>query len=321
MARLWLCLLVALVTGCSSSPRAGLSLPLDAPVDERLALMPVSRWEAERPRAVVVAFHSFRDYRLAWQELALWLNERDVTLVAGDQRGHGEWPKGNGRVQDRDQVVADAVALIRDTRARYGAEVPLVLLGESMGASTAVLAAVALGRADAPDALVLSGPGLRGGLPFRGFWDFSVGAVERLMPGLTLTIDPEYDGVLSPAATARFAEDPRVIRRVRADTYAEVVWLAQAATDRIDQLDVPVLYLWGGQDRTIPLASVCDGAARHPSGQVAVWTDDDWPHLVMQRRKWQETATDVFDWVDAVLHGRDGHKGLYSEVASCGDET
>ncbi|MGM0670991.1 alpha/beta fold hydrolase [Thioalkalivibrio sp.] len=273
----------------------------------------IRRWTAEDPTAVVIALHSFRDHAGAYEELGPWLAERGYAVNALDQRGHGT-SEPHGRWPGAAALIEDVAAMVREARAAHP-DRPVFLLGESMGGSAA-LAALAT-HPELPVAGVIAvAPGLRGGIPARGLWDAAVRAGETLAGGLTVTIDPDYAGSLAPPAVTRFDQDPRIIRRVRMDTYAGVVWLAQYASDHIEQVDAPVVYLWGEQDRTILKTSVCAAAEAHPRSQADVWTDPDWPHLLLHAPDWRDTATRLVDWMQRVA-GDDPGTALAQNPAPC----
>ncbi|WP_018871629.1 alpha/beta fold hydrolase [Thioalkalivibrio sp. ALJ16] len=293
----------ALAAACAVTPepeavRAS-SDPLntDVPV---AGLEDVRVWPAQAPDGVVITLHSFRDHSGAYAELGPWLAARGYSVHALDQRGHGR-REDHGRWPGIEPMLADVVAMVEQVRGEHPQK-PLFLLGESMGGSAA-LAAVATHPELDVDGVIAVAPGLRGGIPARRLWDAAVWTGERIAGGLALTIDPDYSDSLTPAAVARFREDPAILRRVRMDTYAGVVWLAQYATDHIDRVTVPVVYLWGEQDGTIQRESVCLAARAHPGGQAEVWTDPDWPHLLLHAPDWPQTAQRLLDWMQRVQTG------------------
>lgn len=302
VGRAFLPAVVLALTACAAVPERDAVRAAQAPVNadapaEAIAPERMRRWPASDPAAVVIALHSFRDHAGAYEALGPWLAERGYAVHALDQRGHGA-SEPHGRWPGTAALIEDVVAVVRAARAEHP-DRPVFLLGESMGGSAALA-----GLATHPDlevaGVIAVAPGLRGGIPARGFWDAAVRTGETLAGGLTVTIDPDYTEHLAPVAVERFARDPRIIRRVRMDTYAGVVWLAQYATDHIEHVAVPVVYLWGEQDGTILEASVCAAARAHPDGRAEVWTEAHWPHLLLHAPDWQATATRLVDWMQRV---------------------
>lgn len=297
-----LAVLVLTLTACAATPEREIVRAAGTPVKEAHTDAPIAperirRWSAEEPVAVVIALHSFRDHAGAYEALGPWLADRGYSVQALDQRGHGA-SAPHGRWPGAEPLISDVATMVRTARAEHP-ERPVFLLGESMGGSAA-LASLATHPELKVAGVMAVAPGLRGGIPARGFWDAAVRTGEVLAAGLTFTINPSYSDSLAPEAVERFSRDPQIIRRVRMDTYAGVVWLAQYATDHIDRVAVPVVYLWGEQDGTILRESVCAAARAHPQGQAEVWTDPDWPHLLLHAPDWQTTATRLVDWMHRV---------------------
>ncbi|WP_018876799.1 MULTISPECIES: alpha/beta fold hydrolase [unclassified Thioalkalivibrio] len=296
------------LAGCAAVPerdsmRADSTPAEQTPTATAIAPDRIRHWPADAPAAVVIALHSFRDHAGAYASLGPWLAERGYSVHALDQRGHGA-SEPHGRWPGMQPVIEDVVAMVHAARAE-DPDRPVFLMGESMGGSAALASLATYPELDVAGVIAVA-PGLRGGIPARGFWDAAVRTGETLAGGLTLTIDPDYADSLDPAAVERFANDPQVIRRVRLDTYAGVVWLAQYATDYIHHVTVPVVYLWGEQDGTILKPSVCAAARAHPGHRAEVWTEPHWPHLLLHAPDWPTTATRLVDWMQRVTDDAPG---------------
>ena len=102
--------------------------------------LPLRRWDAAKPRAVIVALHGMSDYSNAFGMPATWWAGQGITTYAYDQRGFGRapnpglWPGGKALRQD----LTDCVEALR----ARNPGVPLFVLGESMGGAV-VLSALA----------------------------------------------------------------------------------------------------------------------------------------------------------------------------------
>ncbi|WP_018141126.1 alpha/beta fold hydrolase [Thioalkalivibrio sp. ALJ7] len=310
------------LTACAATPEREDVRAAQDPVNalsevSRIAPERIRSWPADSPHATIIALHSFRDHAGAYGELGPWLAARGYSVTALDQRGHGR-SEPHGRWPGLDAMMADVVALVRQAQ-EDDPEQPVFLLGESMGGSAALASLATHPELDVTGIIAVA-PGLRGGIPARRFWDAAVRTGEVLAGGLTITVDPDYSDSLSATAAERFAEDPLIIRRIRMDTYAGVVWLAQYATDHIDRVTVPVVYLWGEQDGTILLESVCAAAGAHPRGQAEVWADPNWPHLLMHAPDWPQTAQRLHDWMQRVMRGEaEAEAPATSKTGPCPD--
>ncbi|WP_077279259.1 alpha/beta fold hydrolase [Thioalkalivibrio denitrificans] len=274
-------------------------LEADALVARDGARLPVSRWEADTPAARLVALHSFRDYRGAFDQLGPWFAARDVSVIAMDQRGFGDAPHP-GLWAGSDALVDDLRDLIAVLR-REDTDTPLFVLGESMGGSVAV---ALMGGEDPPpvDGIVLAAPGVREGIPVKPLWDGGLWLAERIMPRFAVTVREDYEGVLAPEAVQRFRHDPKVLRRIRADTYAGVVWLAETASLRAASVETPMLVLYGAGDRTIRRVAICHLVRHHATGAVDLRIREDWPHLLLHGPDRERVATEILAWMNGERH-------------------
>ena len=118
------------------------------------------RWSsAAKPRAVMVVVHGMGEHAGRYLVPLTPLIAGGVTVYAYDQCGHGAVAEANGTLGDFGPggfagVVADLVALVETARAEHP-ELPLILLGHSMGSMVAQ--AFVLDHAALIDGLVLSG--------------------------------------------------------------------------------------------------------------------------------------------------------------------
>ena len=107
------------------------------------ARLPYRAWlPAGPPSAVVLALHGFNDSRDAWEYPGAGFAAAGLAVYAPDQRGFGEAP-GAGAVAGHRRAGGRRAPRWRGWCGRAIPGVPLVLMGESMGA--AVLMVLATG--------------------------------------------------------------------------------------------------------------------------------------------------------------------------------
>jgi len=180
-------------------------------------------------------------------------------VYAYDQRGFGETPT-RGRWPGADALIddcADAVAAVRELHP----ELPLALLGESMGGSVA-LASLGSGRVSAIDGLILAAPGVRRGVQLHQLHDLALRLGTLALPWLRVELQRGGRPWLDPAESRRLAEDPLILRHLSVGTYDGLIELASRADVVAPARLPPTLLLYGELDGTIMRAGIDQLALR-----------------------------------------------------------
>lgn len=247
-------------------------------------------------RAVAIALHGFNDHKGAWSEPATRWSKGGIAVYAYDQRGFGAganpglWAGGERLALDA-RTALDLLSLRHPGR-------PLYLLGESMGAAVAVIAA---GLEPAPplDGVILSAPAAWSFemQPWYQRWLLSLAV--RLVPGLR----PSGRGHPVQAsdnveALLALGRDPLVIKYSRVDTIQGLVELMGEALDAAPQVEAPVLLLRGEHDQLIPEKPVRLLWERLPErpGTQLLFYPDGW-HLLLLDLQAEIVIEDIATWM------------------------
>lgn len=222
------------------------------------AKLAVQSWPAPKPEAVIVALHGMSDYANAFAMPAPWWADRAITTYAFDQRGFGRsdqvglWAGGEAMVEDVHDFV-DAV------RAKHP-NVPIILLGESMGGAAA---SAAMGSAKPPkaDALILVAPAFWGWSNLNLLYRSSLWLTAHTFPDMVLTgsglkLWPSDNIEMLRA----FSRDPLVIKGARTDAVYGLVSLMDDGYRAAPKIKVPTLILFGKKDEIVPLEPVAAAA-------------------------------------------------------------
>jgi acylglycerol lipase len=116
--------------------------------------LPLRHWDAQNPKAVIVALHGMSDYSEAFDMPGPWWADHGITTYAYDQRGFGAAPNRWLWAGD-EQMRKDLDDMVDAARAKHPG-VPVFALGESMGGAV-VLSALAVTPPHA-DGIILVAP-------------------------------------------------------------------------------------------------------------------------------------------------------------------
>jgi len=290
------------IATAGAAAAAPVHLDADRIIARAGAELPLRRWMPEgEPAAVVLALHGFNDYSNAFAVPAAVLAEHHIATFAYDQRGFGSAP-GRGRWAGTARMVDDALTATTLLRRRYPG-VPLYVMGESMGAAVAVLAASRTAGADAADGYILLAPAVWGRSTMNlfermGLWvaDFfpSVEWSPRVLP---ITIQPS-DNV---AMLRELFADPLVIKTTRSDTLNGLVDLMGAALAAAPRFSARSLILYGEQDAIVPRAPVARFVASLPKDAAERQRVALYPagyHLLLRDLEGPLVTRDVLAWIE-----------------------
>jgi alpha-beta hydrolase superfamily lysophospholipase len=265
-------------------------------------VLPLRKWLPKgEAKGVVLALHGFNDYSNAFESPGEAWAEHGIATYAYDQRGFGAAPE-QGLWPGRAALAADAATAAHILRRLYP-QVPLYLLGDSMGGAVAVVALTGESGAPVPavDGVILTAPAVWGRatmdlLPRVALW---VGV--RVMPGLTVTgrglEKKPSDNIAMLRALSR---DPLVIKETRVDTIYGLVDLMDAALDSAPRLDVPLLVMYGAKDEIVPKTPIRRFVASLPPecrrrARLA-WYEDGY-HMLLRDLEGPLVIADVTSWV------------------------
>ncbi|MDC0767192.1 alpha/beta hydrolase [Streptomyces sp. HD] len=202
----------------------------------------VREWPNPRPRYVALVVHGYAEHVGRYAGVANVLVAHGAAVFGPDHIGHGRSAGERVVIEDFEDVVADLRAVADLARAAHP-DVPLVLVGHSMGGLTAARFTQLYGAE--VTALVLAGPVI-------GDWE---------LPRRLLALDEIPDKPISPSALSRdpevgaaYAADPLVwhgpMRRPTVEAFARMLGTVSKGGG-IGR--VPLLWLHGDDDRLVPL--------------------------------------------------------------------
>ncbi|MDB5846649.1 MAG: alpha/beta hydrolase [Rhodoferax sp.] len=262
---------------------------------ENLAVQDWPLADDVRLRGVVVLVHGLGEHAARYDHVAQRLNAWGFAVRGYDQYGHGESGGSRGRLPSDDRLIDDLDDVVQSTRARMVRNMPLIVLGHSLGALVAARF-VALARRPV-DGLVLSSPGL----------EHVLNTVQRIALATVPTIAPHlrlHNG-LDPAL---LSHDPAVVQAYRADRYCHdrmSVRMARFIADsgpyvlaRAAVWAVPTLLLYAGSDKLVPPAGSRAFSAAAPPDVVRTHCFDDLYHDLFNELDNEPVFEALRDWLD-----------------------
>lgn len=205
------------------------------------------------PRATVALVHGLAEHAGRYEALARRLNAAGIALFAVDLRGHGQSPGARAWVEQFDEYLLDAEALLgvaAQGSAQGGA--PLFLMGHSMGGTISALYAVErLGdNGPAISGLILSSAALVPGSDVPRVLIALSRIISRLLPRLpTMKVDATWLS-RDPVAVEANRTDPLVHHGgIPARTGAGILDAMTRIERRRANLRLPVLVFHGTADK------------------------------------------------------------------------
>ncbi len=262
--------------------------------------LPVRRWPAKTPKAIIVALHGMSDYSNAFALPAPVLAEQGISVIAYDQRSFGAapnpglWPGG-------DALRTDFKTFVDLVRAGHPG-LPVFGLGESMGGAV-VLSSLATTPAPKLDGVILVAPGVwsRADMPLS--YRVALWAAAHLLPSMTLSgkglkIWPS-DNIEMLRAISR---DPLFQKKTRSDSVWGLVNLMDAARRAPAHITTtaPILIVYGAKDQIIPAKPTKDMIAQLGT-RATVHKYPNGYHMLLRDLDRAVVLNDIANWIDKTV--------------------
>lgn len=259
------------------------------------------------PAAIVLALHGFNDYRNAFHDIGNYLVSRNISLIAYDQRGFGE-TEGRGYWHGTDSMVQDLLNMVHLIKTRYP-DIPLYILGESMGGAVTLVAAKALRQEGTVRGIILVAPAIwaYNTMPWYQrcpLWFFAHTLPWFHLSNKGMDIMPS-DNIEMLIALGR---DPLVIKGARADAIYGLTLLMSDALEASAQLDVPALILYGKNDEIVPKSPTCEMLRALPadsSSEHHFILYENGYHMLTRDLQAGQVYDDIENWIQKHNHGED----------------
>jgi alpha-beta hydrolase superfamily lysophospholipase len=259
-------------------------------------LLPLRHWDADHPRAIIVALHGMSDYSEAFDLPGPYWAAHGITTYAYDQRGFGRAPDPGVWAGAR-AMRADLDDFVDAARARYPG-VPVYALGESMGGAV-VLTALASAHPPRVDGAILVAPAVwsRDDMPF--YYGAALWLAAHIAPGWHLSGNGLHIVACDNIAVLRkLSRDPVYQHSARADQVYGLVNLMDEARQAPRHLSdpPPILFLYGAKDQVIPAAPT-HAVIAELGAHAQVHRDANGYHMLLRDLDGESQWKIVSEWI------------------------
>lgn len=263
----------------------------------------------ENLQAIILAIHGFNDHSGFCRSLAPELTKAGAVVFAYDQRSFGQ-TEDDGFWPGENRLVGDLLVFSDFLRRRWP-DVPLVVMGESMGAAVAILAATDSpkeggGKLELPafaaERLVLSAPGVWARHLQPWHHQIALGWMRSVMPGISLPCNLARKMIAESSELLEdLKNDPLVRKQCSVEKLAGVVDMMGKAWGRGPLLARPTLILQGMMDDVIPasvVSSFWDSIPYNSENRLLLYRKGR--HMLWRDCGGEDAPKDIHDWI---VHG------------------
>lgn len=247
------------------------------------------------PVGTLLVVHGLSEHSGRYEGLAAAALDLRLAMAAVDLVGHGMSPGRRGHIDSFEADHLGAVdALVRRVESERP-DMPLILVGHSLGGLIAARWAQRRVFARRLRGLILIAPLVAPRMPIPG-WKLAVAhALENVLPSLRLATGiADEDVFREPVERARFAADPLVQRKISVGHWASLTEECERLCADAAELEIPTLFLLAGNDRV-----VSTDAARELAGRMPTATIIEYPgafHALLHDPLASEVTCDLLAW-------------------------
>jgi len=255
------------------------------------------------PVGTLLAVHGLSEHSGRYEGLAEAALASGLAMAAVDLVGHGKSPGRRGHIDSFEADHLGAVdALVRRVETERP-DMPLVLVGHSLGGLIAARWAQRRVFARRLRGLILIAPFVAPRMPIPR-WKLTVaGTLENVLPALRLATGiADEDVFRDPVERARFAADPLVQRRISVGHWASLTEERERLCAEAAALEIPTLFLLAGDDRVVSTRAARDLAERIPAATIVEYPKAF--HALLHDPLKSEVMCDLLAWALARTEAR-----------------
>jgi acylglycerol lipase len=211
-------------------------------------------WIVDKPKGVLIISHGLGDHSGRYMNLIETLAGKNISIYALDHRGHGRSGGKRGHVDSFMKYIIDLKQLMDDIVSKENKNIPIILLGHSMGGLIA--AKYALTYPGDLNGMILSAPSLIPAVKVPKIKILLGRILSKIAPTKTLNNELDPADISTDLDVVKaYREDPLVHDRVSARWYTEFINTAADCLKRASEIRMPLLLVHGTGDKMVSVES------------------------------------------------------------------
>ncbi len=253
----------------------------------------------ENPRAIIQIVHGIVEHSGRYFNVVNELVPKGYIIYASDQRGHGKSEGIKAFVKNFEYFVDDQKTFFELIKEKEP-DLPIFLLGHSMGALVAILFATKY--QEGLQGLILSGAGTKAG---GGAGNIFARGLVKLMAKIRSKskIDPRTTDLIShdPEVVKAYIEDPLVHKKSTFKLIGELLKSYNKTTNLLGRIKVPTLVQCGSDDKLVLGAEDLDKLMKMEDKTIKIYKGlyhEVYNELEEDRKT---VLNDLTEWLDSHL--------------------
>lgn len=253
----------------------------------------------ENPKAIIQIVHGLVEHSGRYLNVVNELVPKGYIIYASDQRGHGKSEGIKAFVKNFEYFVDDQKTFFELIKEKEP-DLPIFLLGHSMGASVSIL--FASKYQEGLQGLILSGAGTKAG---GGAGNIFARGLVKLMAKIRSKskIDPRTTDLISrdPEVVKAYIEDPLVHKKSTFKLIGELLKSYDKTTNLLDRIKIPTLVQCGSDDKLVLGAEDLDKLMKMEDKTIKIYKGlyhEVYNELEEDRKT---VLNDLTEWLDSHL--------------------
>ncbi|MBI4546313.1 MAG: lysophospholipase [Gemmatimonadetes bacterium] len=253
-------------------------------------------WEAPAPSAALLIVHGLGEHSARYVAFAEAMTGNGISCFALDLRGHGCSEGRRGHAARFDVLLQDLDRFRREVMGLIAPELPIFLLGHSMGGLLALRYLEEYG--ESLRGAILVSPWLATAMPVPRWKTTLAGALNRLLPSLPFAARIRAEHLCrDPHVVQNYKDDPLVHDTITPRLFSEASAAMGLVLQRSERLRVPLLFLLASDDRLVDTQRTATFARSLQPDLVTVRIFPDYYHEVLNEPANDDALDAICDWV------------------------